>query len=256
MAQPPPVIATPVAALPTQLDEHGRVRSKCKEREKLEAELLRMSSEQEALYAELEEHKKRALEAELAAEQAIEEARLKLEEQKSEFEERVRAADVDRAGGSLCEHRRQGSQCKKCGGGTICEHGRVRSQCKECGGLVVVDEVVSALHAPNVKDCEWVAQDAPTATPAAAPTAAPAAPRPTAAPEQYVCPITLQLMVDPVITADGFTYERSAIESWLERHSTSPCTGATLAHRVLAPSIALRQLIAEYRSTSELPEPS
>ena len=78
------------------------------QREKLEAELLRMSSEQEALYAELEEHKKRALEAELAAEQAIEEARLKLEEQKSEFEERVRAADLDRADALKLKRRLEG----------------------------------------------------------------------------------------------------------------------------------------------------
>ena len=67
-------------------------------------------------------------------------------------------------------------------------------------------------------------------------------------PQQYLCPITLVMMRDPVITADGHTYERAAIEEWLEAHSTSPCTGAPLAHRVLAPSIALRQLILEFES--------
>lgn len=31
-------------------------------------------------------------------------------------------------------------------------------------------------------------------------------------------------MVDPVIAADGFTYERAAIEAWLTRRATSPMT--------------------------------
>jgi len=33
-----------------------------------------------------------------------------------------------------------------------------------------------------------------------------------------------QLMIDPVIAADGFTYEREAIELWLQGHDTSPRT--------------------------------
>ena len=37
-------------------------------------------------------------------------------------------------GGSICEHGRQRSQCKDCKGGSICEHGRQRSRCKQCGG--------------------------------------------------------------------------------------------------------------------------
>ena len=83
------------------------------------------------------------------------------------------------------------------------------------------------------------------ATTASAPSAAGSA---SWVPQQYLCPITLVMMRDPVITADGHTYERAAIEEWLEAHSTSPCTGAPLAHRVLAPSIALRQLILEFES--------
>lgn len=36
------------------------------------------------------------------------------------------------------------------------------------------------------------------------------------APMSFRCPITLQVMSDPVITADGHTYERAAIEHWLQ----------------------------------------
>ena len=44
-------------------------------------------------------------------------------------------------------------------------------------------------------------------------------------PEELLCPILQSLMTDPVITEDGFTYERSAIEHWLKDHDTSPKTG-------------------------------
>ena len=42
------------------------------------------------------------------------------------------------------------------------------------------------------------------------------------------CPITKQLMTDPVFTMDGQTYERSAIEEWLKTNDTSPATGKRL----------------------------
>ena len=38
----------------------------------------------------------------------------------------------------------------------------------------------------------------------------------------YLCPITHQLMNDPVTDPEGNSYERSAIEKWLAEQSTSP----------------------------------
>ena len=35
-------------------------------------------------------------------------------------------------------------------------------------------------------------------------------------PEDLCCPITCELMKDPVITADGTTFERCAIKEWFE----------------------------------------
>jgi len=58
------------------------------------------------------------------------------------------------------------------------------------------------------------------------------------------CPITLQVMRDPVIAADGHTYERDAIRRWFTDHSTSPVTGAQLRNFELIPNIALRSLIS------------
>ena len=43
-------------------------------------------------------------------------------------------------------------------------------------------------------------------------------------PDEYLCPITHQLMRDPVIASDGYSYERTAIEQWLDSFSTSAAT--------------------------------
>ena len=43
-------------------------------------------------------------------------------------------------------------------------------------------------------------------------------------PKHFSCPITHELFVDPVIFADGHTYERDAIATWLRRRETSPMT--------------------------------
>lgn len=65
-------------------------------------------------------------------------------------------------------------------------------------------------------------------------------------PDEHKCPITLQPMVDPVITADGHSYERAAIQQWFEYHQTSPKTGARLQSKTLIPNQALKGLIAEW----------
>lgn len=53
-------------------------------------------------------------------------------------------------------------------------------------------------------------------------------------------------MEDPVICADGVTFERGAIEPWLEDHDTSPLTGEPLPHKLLTPNQALRDLVEEH----------
>ena len=46
--------------------------------------------------------------------------------------------------------------------------------------------------------------------------------------EPFICPITQELPVDPVIAEDGLTYERKDIEQWLGRSGTSPMTRAAM----------------------------
>jgi hypothetical protein len=65
-------------------------------------------------------------------------------------------------------------------------------------------------------------------------------------PAAHTCPLTLETMVDPVIAADGHTYERAAIEKWFENHATSPITNAELPHTGLIANVMARQWIAEW----------
>jgi hypothetical protein len=49
--------------------------------------------------------------------------------------------------------------------------------------------------------------------------------------------------------ADGHTYERAAITTWLQSHNTSPLTNVRLAHKKLSPNLALRNAIQEWQSS-------
>ena len=65
-------------------------------------------------------------------------------------------------------------------------------------------------------------------------------------PSAFICAITSEIMLDPVVTTDGQTYERTAIERWLVDHRTSPRTNARLASKDLIPNVALRQQIDDF----------
>ena len=66
------------------------------------------------------------------------------------------------------------------------------------------------------------------------------------APHEFLCPISHEVMKDPVICADGHTYERSSIESWFKHSHTSPKTNEELISTALIPNHALRNVIQEY----------
>lgn len=57
------------------------------------------------------------------------------------------------------------------------------------------------------------------------------------------CPITCEVMKDPVIAGDGHTYERAAIEQWLSTHRESPLTRQPLTSTSLISNIALKRLL-------------
>ncbi|KAF5192218.1 U-box domain-containing protein [Thalictrum thalictroides] len=76
-------------------------------------------------------------------------------------------------------------------------------------------------------------------------------------PDDFRCPISLELMKDPVIVSTGQTYERSCIQKWLDAgHKTCPKTQQTLIHSALTPNYVLKSLISQWCESNgvELPK--
>ncbi len=59
----------------------------------------------------------------------------------------------------------------------------------------------------------------------------------------FTCPITRVVMQQPVICRDGYSYERAAIQDWLERKGTSPVTSKPLGSVDCWPNHALKRVI-------------
>ncbi|KAK9156641.1 hypothetical protein Scep_003215 [Stephania cephalantha] len=75
-------------------------------------------------------------------------------------------------------------------------------------------------------------------------------------PDDFRCPISLELMKDPVIVSTGQTYERACIEKWLEAgHGTCPKTQQTLSSTAITPNYVLRSLIAQWCETNGIEPP-
>ena len=62
-------------------------------------------------------------------------------------------------------------------------------------------------------------------------------------PDDFYCPITGDLMKDPVSEPDGHTYERDAIEKWIMDKGTSPMTRKNIGTSDLKPNLTLKKSI-------------
>ncbi|GJP82269.1 hypothetical protein CLOP_g12504 [Closterium sp. NIES-67] len=66
-------------------------------------------------------------------------------------------------------------------------------------------------------------------------------------PEHFTCPLSADIMRDPVIIASGLTYERSFIEQWFaEGHMTCPKTRQRVDHTNLCPNVAVKKMITDW----------
>ncbi|CAL5326183.1 unnamed protein product [Camellia sinensis] len=77
-------------------------------------------------------------------------------------------------------------------------------------------------------------------------------------PADFCCPLSLELMTDPVIVASGQTYERASIRKWIDLGLiVCPKTRQTLTHTNLIPNYTVKQLIANWCETNnvKLPDP-
>ncbi|CAH9111992.1 unnamed protein product [Cuscuta europaea] len=75
-------------------------------------------------------------------------------------------------------------------------------------------------------------------------------------PDDFRCPISLEIMTDPVILSSGHTFDRPSIQRWLDAgHRSCPITNLPISDPPsLIPNHALRSLISKFTHVS-LPVP-
>ncbi|KAL9236701.1 hypothetical protein vseg_011337 [Gypsophila vaccaria] len=73
-------------------------------------------------------------------------------------------------------------------------------------------------------------------------------------PDYFKCPISLEIMSDPVILSSGHTFDRGSIQRWIDAgHRTCPITKLPLPDPpTLIPNHALRSLISNYTPHHQL----
>ncbi|KAJ4972188.1 hypothetical protein NE237_005287 [Protea cynaroides] len=64
-------------------------------------------------------------------------------------------------------------------------------------------------------------------------------------PSRFICPISLEIMKDPVTVSSGITFDRESIERWIftSKNSTCPISRQPLSDTDLTPNQTLRRLI-------------
>ncbi|XP_008798516.1 U-box domain-containing protein 21-like [Phoenix dactylifera] len=66
-------------------------------------------------------------------------------------------------------------------------------------------------------------------------------------PTHFRCPISLELMKDPVTVSTGITYDRQSIETWLDMgNTTCPVTNQDLEVEDLIPNHSIRRMIQDW----------
>jgi hypothetical protein len=68
-------------------------------------------------------------------------------------------------------------------------------------------------------------------------------------PDKFKCPISKQILTDPVVASDGFTYERAHLERWIEeKGSISPMTNERLNFPFSYPNVSLLWVIEQFQA--------
>jgi hypothetical protein len=68
-------------------------------------------------------------------------------------------------------------------------------------------------------------------------------------PNDCLCPITNEIMEDPVITCDGYSYERSSITRWFTIRNTNPISNQILLSTNLIPNHTLKGVIIDFKES-------
>lgn len=65
-------------------------------------------------------------------------------------------------------------------------------------------------------------------------------------PDYFKCPISWEKLENPVVSMEGHSYEKWAIDKWLLNQETSPITGLVLSDHTLISNYALKSAIDDY----------
>ena len=109
----------------------------------------------------------------------------------------------------------------------------------EVDNETTLNEGLPANNTPNLNDDSSEDDDPNPATPTP----------PLNFPAEMCCPITSEVMEDPVLTEDGQCYERAAISAWLATHNTSPITGARMSRTKMITNYHLKSSTLHKEST-------
>ncbi|KAI8538937.1 hypothetical protein RHMOL_Rhmol09G0142200 [Rhododendron molle] len=76
-------------------------------------------------------------------------------------------------------------------------------------------------------------------------------------PDDFLCPISLEIMRDPVIVATGQTYERAYMQRWIDcGNTTCPKTRQKLQNHTLTPNFVLRSLVTQWCAKHNIEQPT
>lgn len=70
-------------------------------------------------------------------------------------------------------------------------------------------------------------------------------------PKDFICPLTKQVMTDPVQTSQGINFERDAIRKWLAFRSACPVTGVPLRAERLRSNTKLQWMIKYWQAKNK-----
>jgi hypothetical protein len=70
-------------------------------------------------------------------------------------------------------------------------------------------------------------------------------------PDRFLCPLTLGLMSEPVLSKYGHAFEKSAILEWLQDHDHCPITRKSLHPSFLIPYTALKKEIEKWKKENK-----
>ncbi|KAK8367460.1 hypothetical protein V6Z12_A02G186600 [Gossypium hirsutum] len=116
------------------------------------------------------------------------------------------------------------------------------AQAKKLAEVECIDQLIALIT--NMHHCLFLKKQSPTCS--SVPT-----------PLDFICPLSLELMTDPVIVASGQTYERAFIKKWFDLGLiVCPKTWQTLVHTLFIPNYTMKALIANWCESNNVKLPN